>query len=217
MDKVKEMLARLRWLGHSSFRIDGPPTIYFDPWKLPAGSPPADLIFISHDHGDHCSPDDVAAIRRENTVIVANPSAANKLSGEVTVLRPGERTTIGEIDIQAVPAYNIDKFRSPGVPFHSKKSQHVGYVLTLENVRFYHTGDSDHIPEMAEIACDVALLPVSGKYVMTADEAVAAARDLQPQIAVPMHYGAGVAGTLADAESFRDQWEGEVLILSKTT
>ena len=77
------------------------------------------------------------------------------------------------------------------------------------------TGDSDHIPEMSEIACDVALLPVSGTYVMTADEAVAAARDLQPSVVVPMHYGA-VVGSEADAHRFRDQWEGKTVIFSKT-
>jgi L-ascorbate metabolism protein UlaG (beta-lactamase superfamily) len=208
-DKINKTLARLRWLGHSSFRLDGPPTIYFDPWKLPDGSPPADLILVSHEHHDHCSPDDVAMVRREGTVIVANPSAAKKLGGSVTVLRPGERTTAVGVEIEAVPAYNIGK------RFHPRQAEHVGFVVDVAGVRLYHTGDTDHIPEMAEIECDVALLPVSGKYVMTADEAVAAARDLQPQVAVPMHYGAGVVGTEADARRFRDQWEGDVRLPSE--
>jgi L-ascorbate metabolism protein UlaG (beta-lactamase superfamily) len=211
MDKIKELLTRLRWLGHSSFRLDGPPTIYFDPWQLPADSPAADLILVTHEHSDHCSPDDVAAVHQEGTVIVANSSAAKKLGRPVTVLRPGERTTAAGVEIEAVPAYNVNK------RFHPRHAEHVGFIVNVEGVRLYHTGDTDHIPEMAEMACDVALLPVSGTYVMTADEAVAAARDLQPRVVVPMHYGAGVAGTEADALRFRDQWEGQVVILPRTT
>lgn len=209
MEKIDQMLTRLQWLGHSSFRLDGPPTIYFDPWQLPAGSPPADLVLISHEHHDHCSPDDVAAIRQEHTIVVANPSAAKTLGSRVTVLRPGERTTAAGVEIEAVPAYNTNK------RFHPRQAQHVGFVVNVQGVRFYHAGDTDHIPEMAEIECDVALLPVSGTYVMTADEAVAAAHDIQPRVVVPMHYGAGVVGTEADARRFRDRWEGQVVILSR--
>jgi L-ascorbate metabolism protein UlaG (beta-lactamase superfamily) len=211
MDRIDEMLARLRWLGHSSFRLDGPPTIYFDPWKLPADSPPADLILVSHDHHDHCSPDDVAAVRQESTVVVANPSAAQKLGGAVTVLRPGERTRAAGVEIEAVPAYNVDK------RFHPFQAQHVGFVIDVGGVRLYHAGDTDHIPEMAQIDCDIALLPVSGTYVMTADEAVAAARDIQPQVAVPMHYAGGVVGTVDDARRFQEEWEGKTVILTRTT
>lgn len=211
MDKLNQTLTHLHWLGHSSFRLDGPPTIYFDPWQLPADSPPADLILVTHEHHDHCSPDDVTAVRRQHTVVVANPSAAQKLGGPVTVLRPGERTTVAGVEIEAVPAYNIDK------RFHPRRAEHVGFVVNVAGVRFYHSGDTDHIPEMAAIECDVALLPVSGTYVMTADEAVAAACDLQPRVVVPMHYGAGVVGTVADARRFRDQWEGQTIILSRTT
>jgi L-ascorbate metabolism protein UlaG (beta-lactamase superfamily) len=210
MDKIGKVLAHLRWLGHSSFRLDGPPTIYIDPWQLPADSPPADLILVTHEHHDHCSPEDVAAVRREGTIVVANPSAAKKLGGAVTVLRPGERTQAAGVEIEAVPAYNVDK------RFHPYQAQHVGFVVDVDGVRLYHAGDTDHIPEMADIECDVALLPVSGTYVMTADEAVAAARDIQPQVAVPMHYAGGVVGTEADAQRFQQGWEGRTVILSRT-
>jgi L-ascorbate metabolism protein UlaG (beta-lactamase superfamily) len=210
MDRIDEILARLRWLGHSSFRLDGPPTIYIDPWKLPADAPPADLILVTHDHHDHCSPDDVAAVRQQGTVVVANPSAAQKLGGAVTVLRPGERTQAAGVEIEAVPAYNVDK------RFHPVQAQHVGFVIDVGGVRLYHAGDTDHIPEMAQIDCDIALLPVSGTYVMTADEAVAAARDIQPQVAVPMHYAGGVVGTVDDARRFQEGWEGKTVIPTRT-
>lgn len=206
------LLERLHWLGHASFRLDGPPTIYFDPWKLEGEHLQADIVLVSHEHSDHCSPEDVERISGPNTVVVASPGAAEKLRGNVRVLRPGERTTVGEVEIEAVPAYNVNKFRSPGVPFHPREAEHVGYVVTVEGERLYFAGDTDHIPEMADIACDVALLPVGGTYTMTAEEAAQAAADIGPKVAVPMHWGSGVVGARADAERFRSLHDGEVAI-----
>jgi L-ascorbate metabolism protein UlaG (beta-lactamase superfamily) len=202
------VLQALHWLGHDSFRIDDPVVIYLDPWKLPAGQPQADLILVSHEHHDHCSPDDVQRIRKPGTVVIANPTAAAKLEAPVRVLRPGESTTVGEVGVRAVPAYNLDK------EFHPKAAGHVGYVLTLAGESLYFAGDTDHIPEMKGLACDIALLPVSGVYVMTAEEAVRAAADIKPRVAVPMHYGAGVAGTAEDAETFRRLCTVPVVVLS---
>jgi len=213
MNATKSLLGRLHWLGHASFRLDGPPTIYFDPWNLKGGLPQADVVLISHEHHDHCSPEDVARISGAGTVIVASTGAAQRLRGNVRALRPGERTTVAELEIEAVPAYNVDKFRSAGVPFHPQEAGHVGYVVTVEGVRLYFAGDTDHIPEMADIRCDVALLPVGGTYTMDAQEAAQAAADIGPQVAVPMHWGAGVVGTRRDAERFRDLYGGEVAIL----
>ena len=206
-------LERLHWLGHASFRLDGPPTIYFDPWNLKGRLPQADIILISHEHHDHCSPGDVEQISGPGTVIVASPGAATRLRGDVRALRPGERTTVGEVEIEAVPAYNVNKFRSPGVPFHPEEAGHVGYVVTVEGRRLYFAGDTDRIPEMADLHCDVALLPVGGTYTMDAEEAARAAADIGPRLVVPMHWGSGVIGTRADAERFRDLYDGEVVIL----
>lgn len=209
------LLEHLHWLGHDSFRLDGPPVIYFDPWKLPPGQPQAGIILVSHEHGDHCSPDDIRTITGPGTVIVASETAAAKLKGDVRVMRPGDRLQLGQVEIEAVPAYNINKFRAPGVPFHPPEAHHNGYIVTLTGERLYFAGDTDHIPEMAQIRCDVALLPVSGTYVMTAEEAAQAAQVISPQVAVPMHYGAGVVGTVSDAERFRSLYSGQVVILSK--
>jgi L-ascorbate metabolism protein UlaG (beta-lactamase superfamily) len=204
---LPNIIKQLHWLGHDSFRLDGPPVIYLDPWRLPKDSPKADLIFISHEHSDHCSPEDVELIRGKHTIVICDTSAAAKLPPPVTVLQPGETTTAGGIEVAAVPAYNVNKH------FHPKEARHVGYVLTIEGERLYFAGDTDHIPEMSGLRCDVALLPVSGVYVMTADEAVEAARTIAPKAAVPMHYGSGVAGTIKDAESFRDKSDMPVVIL----
>jgi len=198
-----KLLQNLHWLGHDSFRLDGPPTVYFDPWKLPPSSPVADVILVSHDHGDHCSPADVKKISGPKTTVIANPTAAAKLTG-ARVIRPGEKITVGEVTIEAVPAYNTTKFRSPGNPFHPQKAEHNGYIVTVGGERLYHAGDTDHIPEMSKLKCDVALLPVSGTYVMTAEEAAEAAKTIKPRVAVPMHYGdADVVGVRADAERFK--------------
>jgi L-ascorbate metabolism protein UlaG (beta-lactamase superfamily) len=213
MNATVRLLERLHWLGHASFRLDGPPTIYFDPWKLKGKPAQADIVLISHEHHDHCSPEDVEQISGPGTVIVANAEAAKRVRGDVRVLSPGEQTRIGEVEIEAVPAYNVNKFRSPGVPFHPKKAKHVGYLITVRGERLYFAGDTDHIPEMADLRCDVALLPVGGTYTMDAEEAARAAADIAPKVVVPMHWGAGVVGTKADVERFRSQYAGQVVVL----
>ena len=209
---AKELLERLHWLGHDSFRLDGEPVIYFDPWRLQGTLPKADLVLVSHEHDDHCSPDDVAKISGDDTLVLAGGEAAPRLPG-AQVVRPGDRLTVVGIDVEAVRAYNVNKFRSPGVPFHPREADHVGFVVTVEGVRLYFAGDTDHIPEMADIDCDVALLPVSGTYVMIVEEAVDAARIIGPQIVVPMHFGSGI-GTDSDGDRFAELYDGEVALLA---
>jgi len=201
--EAARLISNIHWLGHDGFRIDGTGVvIYLDPYKIKEGGPKADLILITHDHSDHDSPEDVAKIQQPSTIIVTGSAAAAKLSGQIQIVKPGDRIDVKGVSIQAVPAYNINKFRSPGVPFHPKESAYVGYILTVNGVRIYHAGDTDVIPEMKTIACDVAMLPVSGIYVMTAEEAVEAARLIHPKLAIPMHVGKGI-GSLADAERFK--------------
>lgn len=208
---ASDSIKNLHWLGHDSFRFDGPPVIYFDPWKLRGKPPVADLVLVSHEHHDHCSPDDVRKISGPGTLVVADKGAAARLPG-ARVVAPGDRLTIAGVELEAVPAYNVNKFRSPGIPFHPQASGHVGYIVTAEGVRIYFAGDTDHIPEMASFTCDVALLPVSGTYVMTVEEAAEAARTIKPQIVVPMHYGAGI-GTADDGDRLTSFYQGEVAVL----
>jgi L-ascorbate metabolism protein UlaG (beta-lactamase superfamily) len=205
--EVKEMVENIHWLGHDSFRVDGKTTIYVDPWKLSAGTPKADLVLITHDHHDHCSPDDVAKISKEGTVVVTIAAAARQFKGEVRTVKAGDNLTVGDISIEVIPAYNVNK------PFHPRSAGHVGFIFTVADKRIYHAGDTDVIPEMDSIQADIALLPVSGKYVMTADEAVQAAQKINPQVAVPMHYGAGVAGSIKDAKRFHDLLQGKVKVV----
>jgi L-ascorbate metabolism protein UlaG (beta-lactamase superfamily) len=207
MSERPEMLHHLHWLGHASFRIDHPIVIYIDPWNVPPESPKADLILVSHEHYDHCSAPDVERLRREDTVVIANPAAAEALGSGVNVIRAGEKANAAGITIEAVPAYNLQKH------FHPRQAGHVGFILTLAGERIYFAGDTDLIPEMEDLSCDVALLPVSGTYVMEAEEAARAAEVLQPRVAIPMHYGAGVVGTVDDARRFAELTSVPVEIL----
>jgi L-ascorbate metabolism protein UlaG (beta-lactamase superfamily) len=211
---AREFVKHIHWLGHDSFRIEAEGLIiYIDPYRLPSKDlPKADLILITHHHGDHCSPEDVARIQTDKTVIVTVAEAATKLTGQVIQVKPNETVQVKGVTVQAVPAYNTNKFRSPGNPFHPAHLNLVGFVLTLEGLRVYHAGDSDHIPEMAQTHADIALLPVSGTYVMTVEEAAQAAADIRPQIAIPMHVGADI-GSLDMAEKFKSLCPLPVVVL----
>lgn len=205
------MADHIFWLGHDSFQLTGEKIVYIDPWKLGEGAEKADVILVTHDHYDHFSKDDIAKISKADTVIVAPQSVAQKFDGKITVVKPGDKLIANGISIEVVPAYNSNK------KFHPKAAGHVGYIVSLNGKRIYHTGDTDLIPEMAQIKCDVALLPVSGTYVMTAIEAAEAANTLKPALAIPMHYGdPDVVGTRSDAEEFKRLAKVPVEILEKS-
>lgn len=206
---IEDVLSKISWLGHDGILYQGQKTVYFDPFEI-AGGPPADLILISHDHFDHCSPDDVKKIQTKDTIILTEADSAKKLSGQVEVIKPGETKTIQGLTVEAIPSYNTNK------DFHPKTKSWLGFIVTLNGVRVYHTGDTDFIPEMKTIQADIAFLPVSGTYVMTAKEAAEAAKVLKPRIAVPIHYGA-IVGTAEDAQEFKELLKGiiDVRILAK--
>jgi L-ascorbate metabolism protein UlaG (beta-lactamase superfamily) len=198
---------KIDWLGHASFRLNGSKsTVYIDPWKLKKNSPPADVICITHSHFDHLSADDVELIRKPATVIIAPPDCEGGFGEAFKPIAPGETLTVGDVTVEAVPAYNVDK------DFHPKKNNWVGYVIAIDGVRVYHTGDTDMITEMRNVKTDVVLIPVGGTYTMTVKQAADAVSKINPKVAVPMHCG-DIVGTLQDREAFKAASTVPVVIL----
>jgi L-ascorbate metabolism protein UlaG (beta-lactamase superfamily) len=198
---------QITWLGHDGFKFKKGKIVYVDPYQLQTTAEPADLVCVTHEHFDHLSVDDLRKVVTTRTTVVTIPACQQTVSGlrpkTVRVVKPGDRLDAEGVTIEVLPAYNTSKFRSPGKPFHPQTDGKVGFLLGIGAIRIYHAGDTDEIPEMAKAAgVDVALLPVSGTYVMTAAEAIKACQAIQPQLAIPMHYGA-IVGTIADAEAFQ--------------
>ena len=200
-------LEHIHWLGHASFRIeDGSLQLYIDPWKLPINAAKADVIFITHAHYDHFSQEDIAAIRKESTAIFAPKDVAYLLGGMVFAVSPEQSYEVGELKIKTVRAYTI------GRPFHPKEKNWVGYIITLSHgQKIYHAGDTDFVPEMRSVVCDVALLPCGGTYTMDAKQAVDAAHALKPQALIPMHWG-DIVGSQNDADAVQKGYGSATVI-----
>jgi len=192
-------------IAHDSFRIAGSMVLYTDPFKV-TKQDKADLVVISHEHFDHLAEEDLNKVMTPETVIVASHLCAAGLEGTkvkaIHFLDPGGKMNVGAVTIEAVAAYNTNKGPAPGKFFHPKGEGRLGFILTMDGTRVYFAGDTDLIPEMKSVRCDIALLPVSGTYVMTPEEAAEAAKVINPKIAVPMHYGA-IVGSEADAKKFK--------------
>ncbi|MEJ2746167.1 MAG: MBL fold metallo-hydrolase, partial [bacterium] len=165
-------------------------------------------ILVSHVHYDHCSPSAIERIRTADTVIVTNSECAKKFKANVRIIAPGQSIAVDGVAVEGVAAYNVNK------PFHPRGEGGLGFVITLGGRRIYFAGDTDLIPEMAAVKADVALLPVSGTYVMSADEAAEAVKRIKPAVAIPMHYGS-IVGSGSDAARFKQLSEVPVEILEK--
>jgi len=204
---MKLMNLEFSRIAHDTFRIQGSKVIYTDPFKV-AKADQADIVLLSHEHFDHLSLEDLRKVISPRTALVASLGCRGELEkaklkvGTTKFLAPGEKLSLEGVDIEAVAAYNVNKFRAPGQVFHPRADKKLGFVFTMDGTRVYFAGDTDFIPEMRSISCDIALLPVSGTYVMTVEEAVEAAEAIKPRIAVPMHYAA-IVGTESDAQKFK--------------
>ena len=196
-----EDLARIvRWYGQGSLRIElGGKVIWLDPVKVPV-TERADLILVTHDHGDHWSPADVQKLSGPSTVVLAGFDGSG-----FERIRPGDRKSFGELSVEAVPAYNIVKTQ-----FHPEAAGYCGFILAAGGVRLYDAGDTERIPEMKDLRCDVAFLPLGQTYTMgSVAEAAQAALDVKAGIAVPIHFGL-YEGSDADADEFARLLQGKV-------
>jgi len=197
----------IKWLGHAGVFIQCSKTIYIDPYNIKEQSEKADLILLTHSHYDHCSVEDLGKIVKDGTRIIATADCQSKIVRfstpiKMEIVEPGQEVDLGEIKVSVLPAYNTDK------PFHPKEEHWVGYLVKLNDVLIYHSGDSDKISEMKKLTgynqknrTFIAFLPVGGRFTMCAEEAAEAAKTINPTLAIPMHYGS-IAGTLEDAEEF---------------
>lgn len=203
MNSVQIGSVTIKWLGHSGFLLEGDgKKIYIDPYDLseePAFEDKADILLITHEHFDHCSPDDIRKVRQSDSTTLIPESLSLQFKGDARRIAEGDVLADGlEIKgtrIEVVPAYNLEK------PYHPRGSG-VGYIVELGGIRIYHAGDCDFFPEMKYIRADVALLPIGGTYTMDEEEAASAAAAISPKSVIPMHYGKpGV--TEGDPEKFK--------------
>lgn len=182
----------IRLVGHASlmFTFDGM-TIYVDPWSTVADYgvlPKADIVLLTHDHGDHLDQLALESVCTTNTSLVVSPACSGKVD-RATVLANGEETTVRGVGIEAVPAYNLVSKRPNGQPFHPKGPGN-GYVLTFGDKRVYVAGDTENTPEMKALKeIDVAFLPMNQPYTMTSEMGADTARSFMPKILYPYHCG----------------------------
>ena len=189
------MFENIEVLTHSSIRIkDGEKIIYVDPFNLKGENPKADYIFVTHEHYDHFSPEDIGKITSDETVLVVPENMKKKAKeagipeARIYIVKPGEKCLIGSLEFETVRAYNEGKH------FHPKKDEWVGYIINAGGERIYIAGDTDATEDARAVKCDIALVPVGGKYTMDAEEAAELVNTIAPKGAVPTHYGSVAGG-----------------------
>ncbi len=203
-EREREMYEEVRVLEHSSIKITGEKTIYFDPFHISEERNDADIIFVTHEHYDHFSPEDIRKVRKDDTCLVLPKSMegqekkADFAKEKVTFLAPGETCRIGEISVEGVAAYNKRK------PFHTKGKGWLGYVVTMNGTRYFVAGDTDANEENRNVQCDVAIVPIGGTYTMDAKAAAQLVNEIKPKAAIPSHYGS-IVGTDKDAGLFAEK------------
>ena len=196
------MIENVELLCHSSIKMKNKNIIiYIDPFKIDNDYNDADFIFITHDHYDHYSEEDINKVVNNDTIIVVPDGLITKLmqiginKDKIIVVEPNKKYSVKGINFETVPAYNINK------KFHPKENGWVGYLINLNNNVYYIAGDTDFTEENRKVKCDVALVPVGGTYTMDYKEAATLINEIKPQIAVPIHYGS-IVGTKQDAINF---------------
>lgn len=210
------MLENIEVLCHSSIKFYKEKVIYIDPFKIDKNYNDADIIFITHDHYDHYSEDDIDKIKKDDTVIVAPEELLTKLLRKgfrqdyIIIVEPNEKYIVESIKFETVPAYNTNK------QFHPKENGWVGYIIEIKGIRYYIAGDTDITEENKKVKCDVAFVPVGGTYTMDFKEAAYLINEIKPQVTVPIHYGS-IVGTNQDATDFSKLLHPEIecIILMK--
>ena len=195
------MLENIEVLYHSSIRINKEKIIYIDPFKINKNYNDADIIFITHDHYDHYSEEDIDKVINENTTIIIPDELLTKLlrkginKNAIITVEPNKNYMVQGIKFETISAYNTNK------TFHPKENGWVGYIIIINGIRYYIAGDTDITEENKQVKCDVAFVPVGGTYTMDFKEAASLINEIKPKIAIPIHYGS-IVGTEQDAIDF---------------
>lgn len=210
-------LQNVRVLIHSSIRIESEngTVLYSDPYDLVDETHDADVVFITHGHYDHLSPEDYARVAKPETVVVApavlESEVAALSAGSVVLLNVGDTTEVRGIKVEAVPAYNIQPER---LQFHPKENKWLGYILTIDGATYYIAGDTDQNEDNETISCDVALIPIGGTFTMDPVQAAAFINTIKPRFVVPTHYGTTV-GNKEDVDAFESLVDSSITVIRK--
>ena len=172
------MIDNLRWFGHSSFMIQGPPFIFIDPWRVVRTAFHADVILISHEHYDHCSSADIEKLRGPDTLIIGNEHVAKEIPN-TTIIRPWQSISIDRASIKAIPAY------SPEGTQHPKEAGGLGFIISINLYDIYYAGDTKIIPEMERIQPDIAILAIDNNDTLNVKEAAKVVETLKPRWIIP--------------------------------
>lgn len=224
--------SNIQVISHSNIRIEGLNAqknlvLYFDVFQMPTEPHDASILFITHDHFDHYSPEDAKKVINPKTIIIAPAELIKKSvkaeslnaedddyivplstlgAAQIIALNPGGKTCISGVTIEAIPAYNVLPERQD---FHPKKNKGLGYLVTLDGVRYFITGDTDQNPENEAVSCDVILVPVGGTFTCDPKEAAHFVNAVKPSVAIPTHYGT-ITGTKADGDTFMTLVKSEI-------
>lgn len=201
------MIDNIKWLGHGSFVIHGPPFIFINPWRVVRTAFHADLILITHEHYDHCSVADIEKLRGPDTIIIGNEKVASMVDG-VKIIRPWQSMSFERISIKAIPAYAPDGIQ------HLKEDGGLGFVISLNFYDIYYAGDTKLIPEMQRISPDIAILPIDDNDTLNIDEAIRVVETLSPRWVIPSNWGTiGEGASAVDAQEFKKRVGGRTQVI----
>jgi L-ascorbate metabolism protein UlaG (beta-lactamase superfamily) len=174
---------KIECISHACFKVElAGKIIYFDPYEIPPNSEKADIICASHDHYDHYDEKSAINVRKDSTVILCPSSCSKIVSSGAKGLKPGESLEIGGLTIKAVESY------TPNKNFHPKHNNWLGFIVSDGNLKIYHAGDTDVIPEMSHFTgIDYSIIPVGGTYTMDQAEGVECVKIMEPKYVIPMH------------------------------
>ena len=194
---------------HSSIKINGEKIIYIDPYKIKEINKDADLIFITHEHYDHYSFEDINKIKKNNTRFIVPKSMKNRLiidgisENDIISVDVKNKYNVDDIEFETIPAYNINK------SFHPKNNNWVGYIININNIKYYIAGDTDITDEAINVKCDIAFIPIGGTYTMDYKEAATLTNKMKPKYTIPIHYGL-IVGKYEDAIKYSNLLDKEI-------